>query len=664
MTDENKDKLWMWQERFRRAADVYRDATAGIERRNAIYGGTTAVYDSRGNVTKAEAPYGRNLTFELIETQIDTSIPAPKVIAPTDDEKKQNRARMLEAFLNAWKKVVDLTKLNDLDERVAKIHGSTFPVVFWDNTIKTENYCGLPNVRLLHPDDVVPQAGLCDISDMDYIFVKYTDTKTNIEKKYGVTLDEDATTAEGFETLGSSAQDNPEETIVQITAYYINESGKLGVFSWAADTVLEDVESYYVRQGKVCKKCGKPEYEAEDGTCVCGCREFVKQTEDYEVIDAPVILSDGSRIEAQTPVFDDEGNPEQEVVDVDGTRIAKAKTVQTKIKYYVPDLMPVINRKNVSVYGKFLGDNDVDVIYPQQKAYNILFTKIMEKLLKGGSVLTLPKGVKIETSDREDKLVFVDNVAQMQMINAITLEPSIQQDLTMLDIIYKDAQSTLGVTDSFQGKQDSTATSGTAKQASISQAAGRFSSKRENKKSAYVRIYTAVFQLMLAFADESIEVRGDDGSGGQKTYKFSRYDFLDVDPVTGEYVYDDDYIIDIDSTAAYTNDRQAMWEEIRNNFAAGAYGSPQDPATLQVYWESLSEQGYPGAKKIADKFVQMQQAQAEQAQAEQAQAAQMQGGELAADGTAWGTADETADGAYDADDAETAALIQQAQGLL
>ena len=43
MTDENKDKLWMWQERFRRAADVYRDATAGIERRNAIYGGTTAV---------------------------------------------------------------------------------------------------------------------------------------------------------------------------------------------------------------------------------------------------------------------------------------------------------------------------------------------------------------------------------------------------------------------------------------------------------------------------------------------------------------------------------------------------------------------------------------------------------------------------------------------
>lgn len=234
----------------------------------------------------------------------------------------------------------------------------------------------------------------------------------------------------------------------------------------------------------------------------------------------------------------------------------------------------------------------------------------------------------------------------------------------MLDIIYKDAQSTLGVTDSFQGKQDSTATSGTAKQASISQAAGRFSSKRENKKSAYVRIYTAVFQLMLAFADESIEVRGDDGSGGQKTYKFSRYDFLDVDPVTGEYVYDDDYIIDIDSTAAYTNDRQAMWEEIRNNFAAGAYGSPQDPATLQVYWESLSEQGYPGAKKIADKFVQMQQAQAEQAQAEQAQAAQMQGGELAADGTAWGTADETADGAYDADDAETAALIQQAQGLL
>lgn len=662
MTEETKERLWLWRERFEKAAAAYADDVAGIERRNAVYAGTTTVYDSNGSPTKEKAVYGRNLTFELIETQIDTSIPAPKVIAPTDDPKKQTRARMLEAFLNAWRKVVDLTKINDLDERVAKIHGSTFPVVFWDNNIRTESYCGLPNVRLLHPDDIVPQAGLSDIADMDYIFVKYTDTKTNIEKKYGVTLDEDDTTSEGYGTVGSAAQDNPEETIVQITAYYRNDDGKLGIFSWAADTVLEDVESYYVRQGKVCKKCGKPEYEAKDGECPCGCREFERQKEDFELIEAPVLLSDGSRIEAQTPVFDAEGNPETETVDVGGVPIEKTKTVPTKIKYYVPDLMPVINRKNVSVYGRFLGDNDIDVIYPQQKAYNILLTNIMTRLVKGGSVLTLPKGVKVETSDKEMKVVYLDSAAQASLINAVPLEPSIQQQLAMLDIIYRDAQSTLGVTDSFQGKQDSTATSGTAKQASISQAAGRFSSKRENKKSAYIRIYTAVFQLMLAFADEGMEVRGDDGNGGQKTYHFSRYDFLDIDPVTGEYVYDDDYIIDIDSTAAYTNDRQAMWTEIRNNFASGAYGNPQDPSTLALYWDSLSEQGYPGAKKIADRFMQLGQSQEAAAQEVQLQAAGLEGSAECVPLS--GTEEVPQTAGDEEDDAETQALISRAQGLL
>lgn len=655
MNGENKEKLWMWRERFEKASDAYRGCVDGIARRNAIYSGTAKIYDSDGAETKQKAPYGRNITFELIETQTDTSIPAPKVIAPTDDPVKQNRARMLEAFLNAWRKVVDLTAVNDLDERVAKIHGSTFPIVFWDSGIRTENYCGLPNVRLLYPDDVVPQAGITDISDMEYIFTKFTDTKRSIEKKYGVSLGEDDVTAEGAGSVSPATVENPEETIVQITAYYRNDDGKLGVFSWAGDTVLEDIENYYVRQSKVCKKCGRPEYEATDGKCPCGCKTFVKQTEDFEIIDAPVELSDGRKIEPRTVLYDEAGNAVTENEIIGGVAVSRAKTVQTKIKYYVPSIMPVINRKNVSVYGQFLGDNDVDVIYPQQKAYNILLTKIMTRLIKGGSVLTLPKGKKVETSDKEDKLVFVDQASEVSMINAIALEPSVQQPLAMLDIIYKDAQSTLGVTDSFQGKQDNTATSGTAKQASIAQSAGRFSSKRENKKSAYVQIYKAVFQLMLAFADEGIKVRGDDGNGGQKTFTFSRYDFLDCDPVTGEWVYDDDYIIDIDSTAAYTNDRQAMWAEIRNNFTAGAYGPPQDPSALGLYWETLSEQGYPGAKKIADRFAQQQQSQAQMQQQLQAQAAQVGAGMPAEEGS--GTEGNAADGQADA-------LMAKARGLL
>ena len=112
-----------------------------------------------------------------------------------------------------------------------------------------------------------------------------------------------------------------------------------------------------------------------------------------------------------------------------------------------------------------------------QIQHNNLALKVQEKLFKGGSVITLPKGVKIETSDREGKIVYLDSPQQKAMIDAVTLQTNVQQDLQMLEKYYIDAKSTLGINDSFQGKRDATAISGRAKQAQINQAQGRLESK-------------------------------------------------------------------------------------------------------------------------------------------------------------------------------------------
>ena len=89
-------------------------------------------------------------------------------------------------------------------------------------------------------------------------------------------------------------------------------------------------------------------------------------------------------------------------------------------------------RRNVSVFGQLLGDSDCDKIRDMQVQHNNLAIKVQEKIMKGGSVLTLPKGVKIETSDREGKVVYLSSAAQKQMIDAFSLQPSVQQDLQML----------------------------------------------------------------------------------------------------------------------------------------------------------------------------------------------------------------------------------------
>ena len=57
--------------------------------------------------------------------------------------------------------------------------------------------------------------------------------------------------------------------------------------------------------------------------------------------------------------------------------------------FYKPDIFPVILQKNVSVR-QVLGDSDIDKIADQQNTTNRIESKIIDKLLKSGSYITLP----------------------------------------------------------------------------------------------------------------------------------------------------------------------------------------------------------------------------------------------------------------------------------
>ena len=54
----------------------------------------------------------------------------------------------------------------------------------------------------------------------------------------------------------------------------------------------------------------------------------------------------------------------------------------TRVPFYKPDIYPTILQKNVSVYGKFLGDSDIDKIKDQQNTTNVIERTIIEKLIK------------------------------------------------------------------------------------------------------------------------------------------------------------------------------------------------------------------------------------------------------------------------------------------
>lgn len=604
------------------AQDDYSEDSDRIVTDWAQYTGDTVNYDSESGRT---CSCMRNMTFELIESQIDTSIPMPKVTAPTGNERKKHNAKVVEAMLKDFVKRIPAEEINDNDERMCKIFGSSFALIYWDDVNNR------PGIRSLHPKQVIPQSGVKLLSDMDYVFVTYAQTKRSIKQLYDIDLDKNEMDEVSDTPDDIDVQKNPEELIEQVVVYYRNNKNGIGMFAWAGNTVLVDIEDYGRRSNKICEKCGKPYVAAVDGVCPCGSRKFVEKKEEFEVLPDDILLSDGQTvIKGMQDALDADGEPilnEQTiaVTGIDGqvkqTTYQVPRKEPTMIPFYAPKFYPVLIRKNISTYNSFLGDGDCEQIRDLQIAHNRLSTKLQEKMLKGGSILTIPKNLKIETSDKELKVVRIESPDQMNMISAVSLQPSVQQDYQMLMKYYDDAKSTLGITDSYQGKPDHTANSGTAKQAAIQQTGGRLLSKIKMKNAYYENLYRAVFEYMLAYSDDTVEYVGQNEQGQEQTLVFNRYNFLEKGE-DGRYYYDDDYIFEIDNSAPLTSDRQTMWQEIRINYQSGIYGQPGTPEALTEFWRAMDAYDYPLATGMVTKYEQLQQ-QAQQMQ-QQTQQQQMQ----------------------------------------
>ena len=162
---------------------------------------------------------------------------------------------------------------------------------------------------------------------------------------------------------------------------------------------------------------------------------------------------------------------------------------------------------------------------------------------------------------------------------------------------YEAARSTLGITDAYQGKYDASAVSGTAKQYSINQAAGRMESKRIMKQQAYCRLYEIMFKFMLAYADQPVPLTTKKPDGTSEYSHFDRYDFLKVD-ASGELYWNDEFIFEVDPTSTIMMNREAMWNQIDLKYQAGAFGPIGELQTLLNYWTFMEANDYPNASKV------------------------------------------------------------------
>lgn len=592
---DQQRRVW-WQARLDEARRQYADQRQRMDRREDCYKGTRQI-PSAGGAAKA-ATNVRNIVYELVESQVDASVPQPKVTAVHPEDKPL--AKKIEAMLLAQIRMLNFKEMNDQQERTVPIQGGDFWHIEWDP--EGGFHCTLGNLAVTqrHPKQVIPQPGVYDLEKMDYVFVLVSQSRRFLERRYGVRLPKEGESDIAARTDADAP--GAEGLVTQNIVYYRNREGGIGCFSWVGDVTLEDLEDYQARQRRVCEHCGAvlPASAGRDGMCpACRRRSARSQPQTGEVLTRDVLLGSGEVLPAMTegepvPILNPDGTPQ--IDSFTGEVILQpGQPVPTVLPAYRPGDFPLVLRRNVRLFGRLLGASDVDVIEDQQVAINKYGAKIEEKLLKGGSYVTLPQGVNIETTDRELKIIRLKNPADKALISVLNIQPDTSRDQQMLEVNYSWAKSTLGITDAFQGKYDSSATSGVAKQFSANQAAGRLQSKREMKNQAYARLYRLMFRFMLAYADEPFPMSGRGPDGSLEYDHFDRYEFLKRD-AAGQLYWNDEFLFDVDPASNLTANRENLWGMIDQKYQAGAFGPIGELNSQLRLWTLLAETGYPHAE--------------------------------------------------------------------
>lgn len=599
---QNEAILQKWQTRLQKARQEYQHALDKMDESEALYRGTHKIDRTRGSTSKNEpkdATTVRNVVAEIIEAEVSSDIPTPKV-TPQHQEDEQ-LAKTIEDYLRDEIDRLPFERINDQDERTTPVHGGDLFLVEWDNTAMTHTTRGALSVSLLHPKQFIPQPGVYEIPDMDYFFIQLAQTKDYIKKKYGVdvsTESEEQPDARGFD------MPTVDDLVTENIGYFKNKDGGIGRVAWCNDILLEYMEDYQARRIKRCSKCGM---EMQGDTCpYCG----NAKSEDS--------------VESAFPRTDESGIPmtritEEITLDEMGNPIVTQREEQEMIPYYKPDVYPVVLRRNVSCFGSLMGVSDVEMIRDQQMALNKLTSEVDIKLLAGGSYVVLPKGVQVKRTDEQFKVYEITSPEQKAMLDVITLQPNISQDMSYMQYTYQAMREQIGITDSFQGRADRTATSGTAKEFSAAQAAGRLESKRVMKNAAYADLFEVMFKFLLAYSDEPRPMTFKDTDGTPQYGTFDKMQFLKFDDA-GEPYWDDEFLFSVDQTAPLAGNREALWQEARGNLEKGCFGNPQDYQTLVMFWTIMEGLHYP----LATEIKQQMQKRLEEQQMMQQQAMQMQ----------------------------------------
>lgn len=560
--------LAKWQERLE-------SAKAGIDlslmdKREYLYMGDRAV-DKNVNATTQPSKKANNIwniIFEFTESQVNNQIPMPTVKSKRAGFEEP--ARMIMDSIANDLKESNIDQINDKNERITPIQGFSLVEIAWDPNYKHHLYKGEIKLIGRHPKQLVTQPKVYNLQEMDYFWILSDVTKDYVKRRYKKDLSGEAeqfpentrlygqdggtdATQAGTVTARGSGNESEEEPLTEIVCWYKDEDGDICKYVWINDTVLEDLPKFFYRR-------------------------FGGQIRKTEKL-------------------------EQDVFNEVGELIAQAGE---EVPYFVPSKYPISVRINVPRNFAFGGQSDLDVIRDQQDSIKRVVTKLEEKVIKSGSLITAMDDHSTFVIDDTVNQIIRGSAQQLALINKIDLTPDIEKDIVFIQEQYRVAQSMLGITNSFQGKEDATAQSGKAKQIQVQQASGRLQSKLFNKSIHFKEIFEIMFEFKLAFVDEIRPYLAQDDAGGDLYGEFDKYKLLMRDKL-GNLYWNTDFIFGTDGSFGLPKDPMFLYEQTLALFTAQAID-------VQQLWTIMESLQFPKASQIKKQW---QEKMGEQQQMEQ-----------------------------------------------
>lgn len=538
--------------------------------RKAYYGTLNALTKD-GEESTRKGRSLRKMVYELIESKIDNSIPMPKI-----RPRYKTDLPLVSVTENYLKFEVDgiFTKyLNDRSERSTYVDGTSWYKVWWDSLDNTHERSGNVKIDLCRVDQIVPQPGVSDYRQLEYIFERKELSLTRIWDLYHRRI------------IPTEANTN---VIEVISCYYLNSDRVVGLFMYAPHSrqVICNEEDWQIRKLRTCTVCGTVNPTGDT------CRNCGSKTFKYENATEEILENDIEEIYNPYEVGETDDESEK-----DHYKSRVFLTAGTKIPFYKITQLPFIPRPAISSLDNIYGTSEVKVTLESQDAINKLLTKALEKTMKSGTILTKPEKLKIGDSDDTIKVLSVRTTEEATMVQSRPVVADTSQDLVMAATLYESGKASSGVTESFQGAKDSSATSGKAKQYAAVMTAGRIESLRVMKSAAFAGLYELVLKYLLAFSDEPRKFVRVLPNGSQKEEVWNKYMFLDKDKY-GNIYYRDDLRFDSDPASTLSQNRAQMWQETQDKFVQGAFGNPADPRVLELFWNIMDSLQYPLAKVV------------------------------------------------------------------